>query len=574
MARILVIEDSPTQAAEAAFVLEDAGFEVAIAGDGLEGFECIKEGGFDLVLSDVIMPRMSGFELCRKVKDELPGVAVFLFTTLNRTVDILRGLECGADGYVNKPYEPDVLIERINNFLAIRARRAGTKGEGETVFDGQRFTMPAVPEHVLDYVVSVIAHCVRERETAGEGALQSAEALRRSEERFALSVSGANDGLWDWVLDTNDMYFSPRWKRILGYADGELESAIDAWRSRVHPDDREGLEAALAAHLAGSIPYFEHEHRLRHKAGGYRWVLARGLCTRNAAGAAARIAGSLTDITERRHMEEQLRTVSAELAAIVRALPDRYFLLHAAGAIVDSHSGWMNGNGSHPAGAPARHITEVLAPPAGEVVLEGLATARRTGALAEIEYTAATEQGERTYEVRVSPLPDELALAMVRDITDRKREEATLRLTQLSVDSAPDAIFWIGPDGRFLYVNDAAARSLGYARAELMAMSVHDVSPDTTPAVWPALWRNVKRYGCVYALSRNRRKDGTIVPVDFKARFVAFGGREYLCAFTRDTNQQALKELPLRDEDAPPGVVLTSVAEAVATLSRPERAGD
>lgn len=534
MARVLVVEDSPTQAAEAAFVLEDAGFDVEIAADGIEGYECVKEGDFDLVLSDVIMPGMSGFELCRKAKEELPDTSVFLFTTLNRTVDILRGLECGADGYVNKPYEPDVLVDRINDFLFLKAQRAGvgSRRETEAVVDGQRFSLPEVPEHVLDYVVSVIAHCARERETAGNGAQRSAEALRRSEERFALSVSGANDGLWDWDIQANQIYFSPRWKAILGYADNEVELELDGWRSRVHPEDRDSFSCDLAAHLEGSLPHFESEHRLQHKDGTWRWVLARGVCLRDADGKPTRMAGSLTDTTERKRTEENLLTVRAELTAILAAVPDRCFLLGEDGVVVDCHGGRDAAGG--PVGGAGAAFADLLPDETREAALAALAQARETGTLASLEYRQASADGERVYELRLSPLTQGQVLAMVRDITARKREEIALRLTQFSVDGASEGIAWFARDGRFLYANDAVARVLGQPAGELQKRTVHDVSPETTPAAWSELWERARRDGSVVAAAHHRRQDGRTLRIDFKASVLELDGREYLCAFARN----------------------------------------
>lgn len=131
-------------------------------------------------------------------------------------------------------------------------------------------------------------------------------ALRESEERYALAVQGANDGVWDWNLKTNHIYFSPRWKNMLGYEDDEIGDDPQEWFSRVHPQDIDGLRQALSAHLRGVTPHFEHEHRVLHKNKAYRWMLSRGIAVRGTDGSAGRIAGSQTDITERKEVESRL----------------------------------------------------------------------------------------------------------------------------------------------------------------------------------------------------------------------------------------------------------------------------
>jgi diguanylate cyclase (GGDEF)-like protein/PAS domain S-box-containing protein len=132
-------------------------------------------------------------------------------------------------------------------------------------------------------------------------------ALRESEERYALAVRGANDGIWDWNLKTGSVYYSPRWKAILGYAEEEISDKLDEWMSRIHPDDLEKVKKELAAHIKGVTPHFESEYRMRFKNGGYRWMLSRGLAVRDAADTTTRIAGSQTDMTDRKTFEQRLR---------------------------------------------------------------------------------------------------------------------------------------------------------------------------------------------------------------------------------------------------------------------------
>src|SRR5689334_24094540 len=96
-----------------------------------------------------------------------------------------------------------------------------------------------------------------------------AQHRRAGDERFELAVEGAHDGIWDWDIETNTVYLSPRWKSLLGYADDEISNNFVEWISRLHPDDRERAIAAVTDHLDGATPYYEVEYRLRHKDGSY-----------------------------------------------------------------------------------------------------------------------------------------------------------------------------------------------------------------------------------------------------------------------------------------------------------------
>jgi diguanylate cyclase (GGDEF)-like protein/PAS domain S-box-containing protein len=161
---------------------------------------------------------------------------------------------------------------------------------------------------------------------------ESEKRLSESEERYALAVRGANDGLWDWDLRTNDIYLSPRWKEILGYEEDEIGNDPDEWLERIHPDSQQEVKMKIDAHRQGRTPYFESEHRLCHKDSSYRWVLARGLALFDKTGSAYRMAGSHTEITSRKEAENQLRYDA--FYDSLTALPNRALFLDRVGIAI------------------------------------------------------------------------------------------------------------------------------------------------------------------------------------------------------------------------------------------------
>jgi diguanylate cyclase (GGDEF)-like protein/PAS domain S-box-containing protein len=130
--------------------------------------------------------------------------------------------------------------------------------------------------------------------------------LRESEERYALATEGANDGIWDWNLRSNVIYFSKRWHEILGFENGTLSTSPDAWFSRIHLQDLERVMAELSMHLRGETPHFESEYRMAANDGHFCWVLTRGLAVRDARGQVYRVAGSMSDISARKADLERL----------------------------------------------------------------------------------------------------------------------------------------------------------------------------------------------------------------------------------------------------------------------------
>jgi PAS domain S-box-containing protein len=146
-----------------------------------------------------------------------------------------------------------------------------------------------------------------------------------ADERYALAVLGSNDGLWDWRLDDDDLYLSPRWKAMLGFEGDELPDVPASWLDRVHPQDGPALRAELDAHLSGHTAHFCSEHRIREKNGGFRWVLARGVAVRDATGRPRRLVGSLSDIA------------SGKLADPLTGIPNRALFFDRLTRLIEHH---------------------------------------------------------------------------------------------------------------------------------------------------------------------------------------------------------------------------------------------
>ena len=164
-------------------------------------------------------------------------------------------------------------------------------------------------EDFLTAVANVLAGIV--------GCKQAEAALSKSEERFDLAVQGTDAGIWDWD-STNQVYFSPRWKSMLGYEDQEIRNHINEWQQRLHPDEQARALKYVQEYLGGRMPMYELEHRLRHKDGSYRWIVARGAVVRDGAGKPYRMVGSHMDITDRKRSEQLMREREAELIAAQR----------------------------------------------------------------------------------------------------------------------------------------------------------------------------------------------------------------------------------------------------------------
>lgn len=197
--------------------------------------------------------------------------------------------------------------------------------------DGTLFAVELISDVVCDtdgrpaYVITICEE-ITERK-------RMEKALRESEERYALAATGANEGLWDWDLIKDEVYYSPRWKSMLGFAENELKSDPGEWFQRVHPDDIEHLKSEIELRVYGVESEFESEYRILHKDGRYCWMLNRGLVVRDSEGVGYRMAGSQTDITARKQAEAQL--IHDALHDSLTGLPNRTLFMERLTNAID-----------------------------------------------------------------------------------------------------------------------------------------------------------------------------------------------------------------------------------------------
>ncbi len=247
---VLVVDDERINRELLRGILKRAGYDTILANSGEEALAIIRgTAAIDLVLLDVVMEPMSGFAVLKEIRQhyldtELPVVMV---TAESERKTIISAFRDGANDYVTKPLDPEITLARVS--LQLRLRRAQAD-------------------------------------------------LERSQERYQMAAQGSRIGLWDWDVAQRQIFLSPRWKEMLGFADHELVGDVQTWFDRIHQSDREHFLKLLAARNPDEFERFECELRMLHRDGSFRWMQCSGVVQSDAHGQPRRLAGSLADITE------------------------------------------------------------------------------------------------------------------------------------------------------------------------------------------------------------------------------------------------------------------------------------
>ncbi|HZW24871.1 MAG TPA: PAS domain S-box protein [Gallionella sp.] len=674
---ILIVDDTPSNLSVVVNLFEDRGYRVAIAQDGEEGLQRAQLVQPDLILLDVMMPGIDGFEACRRLKaqESTRDIPVIFMTALASAEHKVRGFGAGAVDYVTKPLQIDEVMARVETHLKLSAAQkklaehneelerrvaertaelAAREREFRTLVENApdeiarhdrqgRFIyinpqheqtlgiplanlvgktpvecFPGIPGVVayqaclmeviatgrsLEYEatlpdagdgpryhsVLLVAECGEDGEIVGVLAIgrditelkRADAALRERELRYRQLFENSPISIWEEDFSAVHRYFEELRQAgvedLVAYFDAHPEAvghcaelvrivdvnqaAVTLHRAQSKAELFAGLQQtftpdsfrAFRQELIG-LWRGETEMRLdavvRTLAGEPRHVTVQFSIAPDTGNPWSRMLVSLVDITERKQAEQQLAMLGA---AIDHA--------HEAAYFVDEHGGffYVNEEASRMLGYSREALLGMtvmdIAPGwTPQVMAESWQAISKVGAF-------TIEAEHRHKDGRIVPVEINIThmnyggrafnLAMVRDITERKRTERELLLLNLAVNASTEAAFLSDAQGRFVYVNEEACRSLGYRREELLGMTPVDIDPDVTDEVLAGLLESIFTHGPTKSPmeSRHRTRDGRIFPIEIAASPLKLEGDNYCLTMVRDITERKRTERELHEKE-------------------------
>ena len=383
------------------------------------------------------------------------------------------------------------------------------------------------------------------------------EDLRTSRLQLAEAADLARIAYWEYGEAADEIVFNDAFYTLYGTS-AEREGGYRMSREKyvsefVHADDRDKLRRQAhdnrARPRAGLLEHYEHRGVRRD--GEVMQILVRTRVVADSKGRVIKIIGVNQDISARREMEDALRESETKLRAILDYSRDA-ISLSKDGILAFVNPACVSLFGYEGSDELiGMSVLDLVAPESRGAVVETMKKRAGGEPVPSFSEGTALRKDGTTFlvEARVSSYVlrgEWFALSIMRDVTDRRRAENEVRMLKHSIDVYHDGAYWINADRKFIYVNEAACKALGYKREELIGKTIFDIAPTLTPERTKDVWEELRTSGSYLTESVARRKDGSEFPVELAVTYIRFGGHEYACGFARDISEKKRLEEQLR----------------------------
>lgn len=407
------------------------------------------------------------------------------------------------------------------------------------------------------------------------------ERLAEFEERWRMATEGSGLGVWDWDAQSNTVYYSPQWKRLLGYDDAQIGGGPEESISRIHPDDLDQVMADLNAHLDGGTARYQNEHRMMCRDGQYRWMLDRGeVMSRTVDGKPLRVVGSFADISRRKFVEDVAHQVSSRLKAIFNSTYQYVGIVSADGVLMevnDTALRFADLKADAVIGKPfwACHWFQL-----DDAIAQRVRAAVGRAAQGElVKYQTEVRGAESLTHIidfSLKPVFDERGdvtclVAEGHDITAtvfaQRALDANLRLFQAAFDESPIGTAIVGLDGRWIEVNAALCEMLGFSAEALKRMTFQDIThPDDLDIDIAHVQRLLDGEAAHYRMEKRYLcGDARVIQCQLDVSLVRDEHHRPKCFVSKiqDLTEQRRAEQALEEEKELAQVTLSSIADGV-----------
>lgn len=310
--------------------------------------------------------------------------------------------------------------------------------------------------------------------------------LQVKNERYELAVLGSNDGLWDWDIKNDQLFLSARWKEIIGYKESELDNNYNVFDSHLHSEDYERVNKTIRDYIADITPEYNIEFRMRHKFGHYVWIQSKGIALRDEDGVAYRLAGSHSDISERKRAENNLNLAKETYKGILDSITELVYIQSTDGRFVEVNQAVIDNYGyprerfigSTPEFLSADELNDMKA------IDEAIRQAVK-GKKQSFEFWAKRYDGTIfPKEVNLTPghfFGKQAIITVARDISISKNQETILKDSEkkyrLIAENADDVIWTLDVAGNFTYISPSITKLRGLTIEEAMKETVQETMP-------------------------------------------------------------------------------------------------
>lgn len=408
------------------------------------------------------------------------------------------------------------------------------------------------------------------------GTTDTEDALRLSEERYRLAIAATNDGIWDLNLLTGEVHRSPRLLQILGIGPDDIPPTSAAFEALVHPDDDTRRNMAMKAHLEERVP-FNEEYRIRHSSGEYVWIAAKAQAAWDRDGRAVRIAGALSDISERKRAEQALRDSEERYRQLIEMSPDGIAVV-TNGLIVYANSAMAEIFGADTADALCATSMDDYVPAREAAIMKARRARLERDGRVELHEAPfirldGTEIPTERIVTKVDWNGERSNLVVCRDTSARKHAEEALRESEERyrqlVDVSPDGIV-VDTDGQIVFANEAMAKLVGAESPDaLVGTAMNDrFTPEETGHITKR--REELAQTGRFGLHEGGllRLDGTETTTERLAAKVQWNGAPSILVVHRDVTQRDQAAAALQESDERYRQLLDASPDGVAVHTR------